>query len=417
MIKKYFWQILLITLSFTNCLSAKPEVIAQRVLPDKTFDIPKVYYMDMHLSISDDKKVFIEIGDFLWLNDRWLRTDKYGWFLNGFSDGNKLYLVFKKEYKEGEQPQFSICPIGKDITLEDSITTDTEEFNWNVDPPYGKVISVPGDNNAYYLFGYKTPLNFSTIISGGHGIHYEKPALTEIRGNKFFKPENIPYGGKADESYHISEILTGKDTIHFLGLRTPERFGAGNYQDNPPTPEILHYTEYNTKNKKLVRSQDIYENTPRTVIKSKTDVFNYWYGNISADKRNEKIVLVFSWVELNHTGTPTVKNVKSDIYYSQCNGGKFSEPEYIGDGLSPLVRLDSSGNAHVIWINKKDMLVHRAKKGNQWEEPQVISFGEETHPFKTYRGSKMCAEFDKDNNLNVVFLSDGNLVLAKIKFD
>jgi hypothetical protein len=412
--KKRSWEILLVMLLLAGNLQAKPEIMSLRMLSDETFNISALD--SGGLFIDNGNRMFLEVSgreEYLLLNSNWVRTDDYGRFLNGFLKDDRLYLVFNKAFIEEEKSQFSICSVGKGITLEERIITEYKDFRCNISPHYGKVISVPGDNNAYYLFGYKTPLNFSTIISGGHGIHYEKPVLAEIHGQKVLKPEKVPYGGKKDESYHIKEILTGKDTIHFLGFRTQERFGAGNYCDQPPDPVVVHYAEYNTKNKKLVRSQDIYEKSLLTVKKD-DDVILYRYGDVSADSFNNSISLVFSWME-EHLAEN--RNVKSHIYYSQCDGEQFSKPEKIGEGFNQLIRIDSFGNVHVIWINYNGILVHRAKKGDMWGEQQIISLGTDMYLTKNNFGNSMCAKFDKDNNLNVVFLSNGQLVRTKIKLD
>jgi len=119
-----------------------------------------------------------------------------------------------------------------------------------------------------------------------------------------------------------------------------------------------------------------------------------------------------------------MENINSSIYYSQSDGKTFGNVEVIGQGILPLVRADSLGNVHVIWANSNGDLVHKAKKGDRWGNEQIVMDGRadagevwERMRQGTWWLQNMCAEFDKDNNLNVVFTSKGKLTYAKIKVD
>jgi hypothetical protein len=232
------------------------------------------------------------------------------------------------------------------------------------------------------------------------------------------KYQKIPYGGKIDESFDIKEVLTGEDTIYFFGFRIQKR-----YREWPTS--ALYYAEYNVKKKKLVRSQDIYE---KLSYKDNNDKYRFFYWHVSADNFNDNIFAVFSQHGIRYYNPLQPKsykinmeNTNSPIYYSQSNGKGFSNAEVIGQGILPQVKADSFGNVHVIWSNSNGDLVHKVKKDGKWSDEQILlnnsidsdKVWERSKPYKRWL-SKMSAEFDKDNNLNVVFTSKGNLVYAKI---
>jgi len=260
----------------------------------------------------------------------------------------------------------------------------------------------------------------ATVASGGHGIYYIKPVWAEIKGQTLLKRENVPYGGKADESYRVEKVLTGKDAIYLLGFRAQEQRSSGS-GDKPPTPVISHYAEYDMNKKTLVRVQNVYENTPRYELGVTNEHINYFYGTVSADNRDDgNTVVVFSWIRdrFIYTGNAGIEDdvVQSQIYYAQCGKGKFNGVEKIGEGFIPLVKVDSLGNVHVIWVNNNGSLVHRAKKDGKWGDEEFFLNGVDNSKTKRF-GKYICAEFDKDNNLNVVFLSNEQFVYAKIRAD
>lgn len=417
MIKKYFWEILLVMLLFVSDLIAKSEIIESKVLSSDKFNISDIASADLFVDGNDN--VFVEVAgreDFLWLNNKWVSTEKYGGYLKGFVKDGCVYLAFRKN-----RQNIDIYSVGKDIIIENHITIDDSDFL--VNSTINRVVFVPGDNNASYLLGSKAQLPFGTIISSGHGPSYEKPVLAEIQGQKVLEHEKLPYGGKTDESYHVKKVLTGKDAIYFFGFKVT----------SVPAPEILHYAEYNVKKRKLIRAQDIYEKLPDFNKSDKPrnlyiDLSSYWH--VSADNFNDDLYVAFSWHGFrffrNENSAPKInmENINSPIYYSQSSGKEFSNIEVIGRGILPLVRTDSLGNVHVIWSNSNGDLVHKLKKGDKWSEEQIIlnNVIDTGEVWEDMRQVELClqnvsAEFDKNNNLNVVFLSNENLVLAKIKFD
>ncbi len=426
MIKKYFWKIFLVILLSMNNLYGKPEIVNWKVLSNDKFNVSDI--ASVGFFVDKDDKVFVEVviagrwEDYLLINNRWVRTDQYGRYLNGFVKDGKVHLVFRPD-----EQHIDIYAVDEDFVLENRVTIgDFPRY-----PGPIQVIYVPGDNNVSYLLGSRqqlprNPVEFMRdVVSGGHGLYYEKPVLAEIEGQTLLKYSKIPYGGKIDESYNIKEVLTGKDKIHLLGFRTPKQL--------PYTSTVLHYAEYNTKKEKVVRTQNIYEKTPDF---NKNDgprnLYLEWssYWHVSADNFNDDLFIVFSWHRFcfsdNANKVPIInmESTNSPIYYSQSNGKGFGDVEIIGNGILPLVRADSVGNVHVIWANSDGALVHKAKKGDKWGDEQIIldsiiDIGEVREGMRQGRQvlKNKCAEFDKDNNLNVVFTSNGKLVLAKVRLD
>ena len=418
--KRYFWKTLLMALLSVNSLQAKPEVIDWKVLSSDKFNASDITSVDVF--IDKDQKVFIEVygPGYLWLNNRWLSTRQYGGCLNGFVKDGKIHLVFM-----ADEQHIDIYIVEEDFALENRITIgDFPRY-----PGIEQVIYVPGENDVYYLLGSRqqlprNPVEFMRdVLSGGHGLYYEKPVWAEIQGQKLLEYQTIPYGGKIDESYNIKEVLTGKDTVYFFGFRIQKEYRKW------PAPNILHYAEYNVKKKKLVRSQDIYEKLP---YKDENDEHRYFYWHVSADSFNDDLFIAFSWHGVRyynplqpHSIKVNMENINSPIYYSQrSNGTAFSDTEIIGNGILPLVRVDSMGNVHVIWANSNGNIIHKVKKGDKWSNEQIILNGgidtdkvwEKHCPDKMWL-KNMSAEFDKDNNLNVVFPSNGKLVYAKIRMN
>ncbi|MCX5634491.1 MAG: hypothetical protein NTW55_01420 [Planctomycetota bacterium] len=430
-IKRNFWKILLVMLLSVNSIQARPEIIDWEVFSSgkiNTSDIGLVY-----LFIDSNDKMFVEVigreGDFLWLNNKWVKTDQYGRFLNGFVKDGRLFLAFQHQAERIDERHVDIYAVDKDkdIVLEKRVTLPNSRGFFYID----QVVTVLGENDVFYSLMLSTVNELSSNpaealrywMSGGHGILYAKPILTEIRDQTLLEYRKIPYGGKINESYRIKQVLTGKDTIHFLGFRTQKQFGK---RPNPSYPDVLHYAEYNVKKKKLVRSQDIYERLPYFDSNDKRRQ-SYWH--ISADNFNDDLFVVFSWhlmryVIENYSTSINMENIDSPIYYSQRNGKTFGNAEVIGNGILPLVRADSLGNVHVIWTNSDGDIVHKVKKDDKWGDEQIVLDGV-IDTDEVWGGQRqgewwlqnMSAEFDKDNNLNVVFTSKGKLVYAKIRFD
>ncbi len=385
MIKKYFWIIMLAILLSKNVLYGKSEIIDWKILSNLSFNSAELF-------IDKDNGVFVRAGHCLWMDNTQIKIDQYGWFWNGFIKNGRVYLVFSSDKKHVD-----IYSIGKNIDIESHV--NIEDF-----PNTGfiRVVSIPGDNGVSYLLGSReqfarNPVNFlGDVISGGHGRHYYKPILAEIRDQTLLKYFKIPYDGKIDESYYIKEVLTSQDIIRFWGITKKDGF-----------PDTLRYVEYDIKKKETVQTQDIYEKF--SIFEQKPDGLIDFYWHVSADNFNDNLFIVFSWNGIHHfskTIKVNVDNSNSPIYYSQSNKNIFS-----------------LGNVHVIWVNSDGALVHKTKNKDKWSDEKIIMNGIDsdyvwdTMYENTSRFKKINAEFDKNNNLNVIFTSKGNLVLAKIRLN
>jgi hypothetical protein len=315
-----------------------------------------------------------------------------------------------------DERNINIYSLNKDIILDKHIDIGNELTYSNGGETSCKVIYIPDDINSIYLLGYQTQLPrnpsefLKTVLSGGHGYYYDKPVLAKINDLKPLQFKRISYDGNIDECYYIKKVLSKKGNIHLLGFRLKE-IGADQRETIPSSTAILQYTKYNPKSNKLQQSYDVYENRP---------IFpDYLFGEFSEDIHNEDIEIVFSWINRTIvTEGPITKSVtiRSNIYYVQSKNDKFGKAENIGQGLIPLVKVDSLGNVHVVWINKEGSIIHKVKKGNNWSNEEVILSGVDNTRSKMF-GNYLCAEFDRDNILNIVFPSNGNIVLAKVKFD
>ncbi|HUV40759.1 MAG TPA: hypothetical protein VMW23_03100 [Sedimentisphaerales bacterium] len=415
--------LVLIGLTMNNT-NAKDQILERKVLSSKMFNCSDLH--SINLFIDDDSNIFVAIavyGEnrygnyFLCTNNNWQVIDKYGICLNGFIKDGQLYLAFRKD------EDVDIYNIQKDIKFVSRIKVKPIKIKGiahNIISYQSRVIPVSdGDSSYYYLGRYvkfpANPLDLAEhFLSGGHGITYRKPALAEIRDNQMLEPRKLRYGGKIDETFTIKEAIKGKDSIHFLGFRGPvEPRSAPGFAWNKPV--ILHYADYDLKKKKTTRKHSIYENTPRTDKNTDT---HFGYGSLSIDNLNDDIFVVFSWVTISNYGSrdDNIKDIKPDVYYWQYSGDSFGDIEKIGNGFMPLVKVDSLGNVHVLWIDHDGNLVCKTKKDDKWGKDNFIMTGIDILP-GIISTRYICAEFDKDNNLHVVFPSNGSLVHAKVKLD
>jgi hypothetical protein len=404
-------------------LYGKGKVLERKVLSNPGFN-----FIDVHsisLFIDDDDNIFtlVEVWrtdstkDFLCINNNWGRVDKYGWLLNGFIKDGQFYLAFHKDEDVViYNVQENIKPISH------------ARLNYNlkkplISPRYNRILPVSGHQRLYYLLGSSShfpadPLGFlSTLITGGYGTYYAKPFLEEIRENEIVYHQKIRYGGKINETFIAKEAVTEKDSIHLLGFRGHFISGSGFVKNKPI---ILHYAAYDTKKKKNTRKHSVHTKTPeikfdKNTAMNGTDMKSY-YGPLSMDNLEDDIFVVFSWVERhNYRAGFNINNIKSDIYFWQFYNDSPGDPEKIGEGFMPLVKVDSIGHVHVFWVNNKGGLVHKTKANSHWSKESIIlnnidlSLGVSTR--------YISAEFGKDNNLNVIFPSAGNLVYAKINLE
>jgi hypothetical protein len=421
--KKGFAAVIFLLFLSANELCAKAQVLERKELSSPAFRCIDIHSAE--LFADNDNNTFVRINDLLYVNNKWIKMDEYGRRLNGFLKDGRFYMAFEKD------GNIDVYKVKKDFELTSRIKIIKKpNILWS-GSRFERIFPVHGEGNSYFLQGQcgkfpTNPFDFLFIfISGGHGIFYTKPILAEVRDGKMLRYLKFRYGGKLDESFIIKEATGGKDSIGFLGFRKLEEPKMG--PRHLPQPVILHYAGYNVKKRKVVRAQDIYENIPHV---DSNDKPKHLYWHVSADNFNDELFAVFSWHGLrfskNADRMPDAKmeNANSPIYYSQSNGKGFSGPEIIGNGILPLVRADSAGNIHVLWTNSEGTIVHKAKKGDKWGDEQPIlddvtdveEVWEDMHWDKR-RLQNMCAQFDRDNNLNIIYSSENKLIYAKLKLD
>jgi len=413
--RRFVLTIFLFFLSMNN-VSAKGQILEREELSNPGFNFVDVY--SINLFIDDGNSTFVLIGvqgenrygnDFLYMNNKWEVIDEQGKVLSGFIKDGYFHLAFQKE------EDVVIYNIQKDIKFVSRIKISSVPRS--VGSYHHRVIPVSDQNSSYYFLSRRVelpahPIEFlRTIMSGGHGIYYEKPVLAEIQDDEMSRYREIRYGGKIDETFIIKEVVKGKDSIHFLGFRgaeEPETSGSPAFAGSRPV--ILYYTNYDLKKKETTRKCSIYEDTPRYDKNKNAD---FYYGPLSMDNLDDNIFIIFSWVERRRNSN--LKETKLDIYYNQSSNNNFGDIEKIGNGFSPLVRVDFLGNVHVVWIDSNGGLAHKVKKTGRWSDEKIILNNLDIYPNITRR--YISAEFDKDNNLHVVYPSGGNLFHAKIKLD
>jgi hypothetical protein len=408
---RFLLLILLLTFS-ANELCAEGRVLEKRVISSPVAGCRDIYSMD--LFIDNEKNTFVRVNDFLYVNNSWRKMGEYGSRLNGFLKDGRFYMAFIKDGNIG------VYTVKKDFELTSRIKIiDVPNFLWRW-TEFERIFPVLGEDNSYFLQGHcgKFPTNpFEFIFcctSGGHGITYNKPVLAEVQDDKMLRYRKFRYRGRFDESFDIKETAAGENSINFLGFRHRVEPAMG--PKHPPQPVILYYADYNLKKKRVTRSHTIYEDTPRfdNDIESRLD-----YGPLSMDSFGDNVFIAFTWFaegRMVERKEFDIRNVKSNIYYVQLSEGRFGDIETIGEGFSPIVRADFSGNVYIIWVDSNGNFLHKARKNDGWSEAKVILSNVDIYPVASYLGY-ICAEFDKDNNLNIICPSNNNLIYAKIKLD
>jgi hypothetical protein len=471
---------------FVHCQSANcVQILEQKIISEKATDC------DMHqakLTFNGHDNILITMKQLLYADNNLIRigtltvydkndtpimikgTEDYCCnFLGGFTRDNQFYAVF------GDVNTVNVYCVQK----KPDIVNRIKPIEVSGYPSYDEVITIPENNNSYYLLGEYCilPLNpveyvRTQVFAGGHGVYYVKPLLAEIQDNKMVRCIKLDYGGPRDESYVVQEAVAGKDSIHFFGFRNidvpfignraPDRlirsgddgyglkrynFDTGNYYiDRDITQSIiLHYSDYNLKKGKNTRNCKIYENTPG--YNEKTDTYCD-YGVLSADTKEDDVFAVFSWVKwqrhragstmvkyqgLQHKEGFSLNDVNSSIYYWQCSDKSYGKAEKIAEGFCPLVRVDQFGLVHVFWLDRSGNVVQKAKKDDKWSSEEIILSGFNTKPiiYTKYCSSAQddnrpeailytkffSAEFDKGNNLHAVYPTAEGIVYTKMKLE
>lgn len=415
-----FALILLVAFYPTSNLYAGEPVMHLKQLPTKMFDCPDIGLTEIFIDANNNKFIRVTVTNpnphgthFLYLNNGWVPLKQYGGLWNAFVKDGYLQLACKKD------ENIVIYKVHKDIELVSRIGIEGSLGKDLTGKHIERVIPVLGMGNAYYLLAcrWSFPINpvefLKNVISAGHGVYYWKPFLVEVRDKKLAKPQKLRYSGKIDESYYIRQVVSHGDLVHFLGFRTQEEPAWGPSKKESK-PVMLHHAAYDLKKKKVIQSHTIYTDTPRADKDSQ-----FFYEPLSIDALGNDVFVVFSWIpeELQPRPIPIpIKDIKSTIFYWQYSNGIVDDVKRIADGFCPLVKVDSFGNVHVLWVNKNASLIHKAKQNGKWGEDTVLVKNLDVDHGIT-AGGRISAEFDKENNLHIVYPSGGNLVHAKVKLN
>jgi hypothetical protein len=409
--KKRFALLILLLFLSANDLYAKAQVLERKMLSNPARKCIEI--RSTGLFVDNDKNTFVRINNFLYVNNKWIKMDKYGRRLNGFLKDGRLYMAFEKDRS------IDIYNIKKDFELTSRIKIiEAPNILWG-GAKFEKIFAVPGKDNLYFLQGEcnKLPTNPFELLffftSGGHGILYKKPFLAEVRDDKMLRYLKFRYRGKLDESFYIKEASGGENSINFLGFRQLEKPSMG--PRHPRQPVILYYADYNLEKRKVIRNHTLHEDTAR--YDKDTDT-RFDYGPLSMDNFGDDVFIAFSWRGSSGWSTKgfDIRDVKSDIYYWECGKSRFGDIEKIAEGFSPVVRADLFGNVHVVWVDSDGVFFHKMRKDAGWGGAEIILSDVDICPDVAVTGH-ISAEFDKDNNLNMIYPSNSNLIYVKVKLN
>jgi len=399
---------------FAGNLYAADIVVSSTQLPVAMLGLSDID--SIGISIDSNNNTFTIIsakeGSYYYFNDKPIDLKKYGTIWNTFlKDGRFHFYIFK----DGDICIYKFTNY-KDIKLVSSIDlrgSFTESFR--PDSIYC-IIPLPQETNSYYLLidGSVFPASPAEFIfdfaSGGHGIYYVKPFLAEVRDGKVGKPKKLKYGGKRDETFYTKGVIRTGEIFHFLGLRQQEKRAWGPRETNF-TPVILQHAAYNLKTNKVTQTNPIYTDTPRGG-EDRGIWYRYDYGTYSMDAMGDNAFVAFSWVKLSHHKNQIgEKYAESNIFYWDCIQGKTGKAEKIADGFNPVVKADSLGNVHLLYVNNKANLMHKIKRKGAWQQANVLVNRVTTKPWT----DNIAATFDKDNNLHVVYQMSSTLVHSVFK--
>ena len=127
----------------------------------------------------------------------------------------------------------------------------------------------------------------------------------------------------------------------------------------------------------------------------------------------ESVYVAFLLTRVEILKTLEVNHIEANILYWDCIDGKTGKVEQVAEGFHPMVKADSQGNVHLIWVNKQNDLMHKAKKEGVWQKENLLVKKIDSAPYI----NNIASEFDKDNYLHVVYPSDSNLNHVVLKVD
>jgi hypothetical protein len=348
---------------------------------------------------------------FLYMNDNLIDLEPYGGIWNQFLKDGHFHFASRKD------ETVFIYGVEKDVELVSSINIAGSLGKRLTGEDVDRVIPVPGPSNSYCLLACRwnlpvDPVDFAkTVLSAGHGISYWKPFLVEVQEGKLAKPQRLGYGGKIDESYYVKEVVQHGYLVHLLGLRQQEVPGWGSAKKEFES-RMLHHAAYDLKKKKVIEANTIFTKAPKIEKDKNSETL---YGPLSVDALGNDVFVAFTWVRERLQPRPIPRDeIESSIFYWQHSDGTASDVEKIAEGFLPLLKVDSSGTVHLLRVDKRASLVHKAKRNGKWDKDRVLVKNLDMDNGTIFKKC-VSAEFDKNNNLHVVYPLGGDLVHAVVK--
>lgn len=407
--------ILLIILAI-NILCFGNTVLERKVIiPKGGFD--SYYVHPLNIFLLKDNAVSILVSDikhnFLYTNNNLITIDRdyKKYFINAFAENDRVKFVYCPILKE-------IWPGTKSIDIYD-VLKGLDKPAKSIEIPEkmqdnlpGELFTAPQMPGKYYVFcteeTFRGILAFTRYLCGGHAVGFAKPYLAEVEKGRISKYKEIKYGGKKNEDFFAKEIIIDAKMLHCLGFRQKHSPGK-NY---PPrnSPVILYYAGCDLKKKKVTQNHNVHE--------INCDPGSYDFGPLSMAYKDDEVFIVFSFHKYPFRGAPQndIKQITSDIYYFQYSDKTAGDTVQIAKGFMPLVKVDSIGNVYVFWSDYDGTFVCKTKKDDKWSDEKIILADVDVLPSIIYR-KYVSVEFDSENNLHIVFPSNGNIVYAKIKLD
>jgi hypothetical protein len=384
-------------------------VLEKKVIAEGKIDCSDIVSLDIFLTKECDAFVLVDarIGDgYLFFPKNMLhifrKNDQIR--LNAFVENNKLMLPFVKTPERYKYSDIEIYDIQKG--LNDPITSIEIPEKMQDECP-AKLIAfpqTPGKYNVFYsMEKFSIEQSLVHMLSGGHGAGCRKPYLADIMENRVSKYKEIKYGGERIENFITKESLNDGNLIHFLGLRQEYRV-----QQSPSlhSPFILYYAGYDVEKKEVTQTANIYEIA--------WDPGSHDFGPLSMTCQSGSVFVSFPWKTYAYRGVSqnNIQKIRSDIYYFQYFNNIPSDTSQIGRGFLPQVRLDSHGTVYVFWVDYSGNLICKTREGNMWSKEQVILSGIDLLPQITFQ-KYIAVEFDNEDNLHLVYPSNGKLVYEK----
>lgn len=412
MVKTKLIKIILLVILAINASSSGSTILKRKVIVKGKINYDRIHSFDMFLTQYGSLSFLVIVHDkpFLYIDGDLIEiTREKGIFLDAFVADNHVMLAF------GEGGKIVFYDAQDEFKLTNSIHIN-RRHSWA-----REVITVSDTSDRFYMLCSKVgffsqPLKkLRHIMSGGHagGDIYSTPYIMEIEGSDILWYKKIKHDHGRDVTYLEKEFTGNTTMIHFLGFIQSEDPRTG--RPLPDLPVVLYYAGYDLKKKKVTQSYSIHEEI--------IQLGAYDFGPLSIASKEDAAFVAFSLYKFppyprkfNYINCIKQGLVESNIYYFQYENESASSSVKIAEGFIPLVKLDSVGNVYVFWVDHHGNLIYRMKKEEKWSRKKIILNGIDIM-YSISEFDYISVEFDKQNNLHVVFPSRGNLVYAKVKLD